>query len=1325
MTFTHLAKAVAVHGGQSAQKDDELSVPECEKYIREHCADLIEIPSDKTPVSIANPIVREFFRNYQPTIDMNSTESYSSIESHAHILAACLRHILKTSDIQTLGPRLLCTDWTFELYASTFWPFHLMQIGREFENFPDLANTVHEFFGRRSTEHGFKFKSWTEKWIPVTDALGLAEEPGKDKNNFAVRIPQAYRLLVSSLASPADPFFAACILGAPSVIQDSSLTPAGMSEIRNTRGEPGAFLAIENESVRNLDALLNLGVDFTKPGCDGNTALHWAAMKASSRVLKHLWKQKKITNASPIINDYGATVLHCAAGSARQPLEKIGLLTDLKLNLDRPDFENKTPLHYAVQNPKVTSAIIAKFLVLNADFKVKDRTNSTVLHYAIRNREATSKSIEKICSSDVDVNEIDDNKKTALGYLVEDHHSATRVKELVPILLQCKASTKTSPGEESILHLAVKNPVLSRKTFRTLLSHEECNDVVDTEGRTLLHFALLCYKGSAETASSRERLKTILEILLKEEDIDVNEVDKKGRTALHYLAAIPTLPSGIRKVLLTKVTNREAVDHNKETALHILLRENAYANTANRDAVRSFIESSSDLEITNDHGETALQLAVRNKNTWRSILLLWAEKSSAIDAKDDKGRSALHYAARLRGLIFNKHLLEHGANHRVLDGEGASALHHAAASVRGESADIIKLLVIEHGSDVDLKDNLGRTPILYAARSGTLRGLLELEKQNGKSEVVDNEGDTILHHATRNITHGPAILESLIDRGSFDIDAKNKLGETSFLCAVREGLVEAVEILIKRKANIESRSEGGNSALHLALKRSSQPERVVKLLLAECIDPGIESDSKETALHIALKSRDDPSFTAACALLDAVGSKANDGRNLVARTIDVEGADGRTALQRAAELGWLKAVETLLSHGASVTIGDKDGMTPACLAARSGQAMVVKALVENHRSATQSGPRDGRTPLHFAAENDHRNVARILLEAQADPNAPDSRKQAPLHSAAISGSVGTLRLLLQYGSEVSQKDENGRTPLQGAVQHGHEAIINALLTQGADAEGLATFAQEHSSKSSTGSDTSPAAMQDVYIQSLLPSSRIRDLHNAIRDGSLTRVKAVLSHPLVHAPTIVNAKEPDSRWTALYLAANKEKLDILKLLLDQFDADPNIRCGKERNTALMTGRLHVAKALIAAGKKRVNLNVEDRNGQTVLFLGHSRKPKWLLDMKDELDWKFDVNKRDKFGRTALMLAAKYGNAELVRGLLELQKKSGDGLGESNNGDGDGGRGAEEKGSGVIVTIDIKAEDKKHRTALSWAQEIGNKEIETMLLQAMGEEGKGSQ
>lgn len=330
---------------------------------------------------------------------------------------------------------------------------------------------------------------------------------------------------------------------------------------------------------------------------------------------------------------------------------------------------------------------------------------------------------------------------------------------------------------------------------------------------------------------------------------------------------------------------------------------------------------------------------------------------------------------------------------------------------------------------------------------------------------------------------------------------------------------------------------------------------------------------------------------------------------------------------------------------------------------------------------------------------------------------------------------GDVVSLAQHGAKEGQPDKDVRTPLQRVVQHDNEAIINALLEHGADAEGLATFSHEHSKTSSTGftCTLSPAAARDAYIQTLLPSSRIRELHKAVLAGDVKQVQSILSRPLTHVSSIVNAIDTTTHRTAIFSTARYSQLGVLKALVRDLNADPNIACGAKKDTALMTAMLPTAKTLLETGRDNVKLDATDKDGRTILHVttGRTRENviRFILERSRDLRLKFDVNKRDVFRQTPLMLAARSGNAAVVEMLLKMRSddkegrtadsKDGELEGAQNSGD----KNIKDERHGAGMSLDLRAEDTKGRTALAWAQKKGYTEIEEMLRLALGLDGQG--
>ncbi len=134
-----------------------------------------------------------------------------------------------------------------------------------------------------------------------------------------------------------------------------------------------------------------------------------------------------------------------------------------------------------------------------------------------------------------------------------------------------------------------------------------------------------------------------------------------------------------------------------------------------------------------------------------------------------------------------------------------------------------------------------------------------------------------------------------------------------------------------------------------------------------------------------------------------------------------------TPLGRAAKIGDIKKVETLLQQGEDVN----EVMTP------------------------------GLSPLHEAVFNNAPlEIIGLLIDRGADVNmkscgdgwATECNCGTPLHIAACKGNADMVNLLLDRGAEIDSIDTWGYTPLGQAAAAGRTAIVKLLIEKGADAD---------------------------------------------------------------------------------------------------------------------------------------------------------------------------------------------------------------------------------------------------------------------------------
>ncbi|RYE85322.1 MAG: ankyrin repeat domain-containing protein [Methanosarcinales archaeon] len=142
--------------------------------------------------------------------------------------------------------------------------------------------------------------------------------------------------------------------------------------------------------------------------------------------------------------------------------------------------------------------------------------------------------------------------------------------------------------------------------------------------------------------------------------------------------------------------------------------------------------------------------------------------------------------------------------------------------------------------------------------------------------------------------------------------------------------------------------------------------------------------------------------------------------------VDVQDAEGVSALHLACRVGDLSAVEALLYAGADVSMCALENVTPLHIAARAGHANIVKLLCHAH--ARVDARNDfGWTPLHMAAMNGHLDVCETLVDNRADVDATNVYKRSAAIIAAANGRSEVVQMLLERGANPALRDTTDMT----------------------------------------------------------------------------------------------------------------------------------------------------------------------------------------------------------------------------------------------------------------------------------------------------------
>lgn len=187
----------------------------------------------------------------------------------------------------------------------------------------------------------------------------------------------------------------------------------------------------------------------------------------------------------------------------------------------------------------------------------------------------------------------------------------------------------------------------------------------------------------------------------------------------------------------------------------------------------------------------------------------------------------------------------------VSDEKGLTALHWAATE---GSVEIVEEL-LSHGAIVDARSKSGLTPLHQAARKGNLGIVKLLLEKQADVNAVDRAGMTPLIWACNLGTNGDVV--KLLLNYKPEVNLTNRFGETALVAAVANGNADAVKALLDAGADVNlGNNFGGGSIMHAAV--TACPIETIELLLSKKPDLTVQDGEGDTALDLALQDgRDD------------------------------------------------------------------------------------------------------------------------------------------------------------------------------------------------------------------------------------------------------------------------------------------------------------------------------------------------------------------------------------------------------------------------------------------------------------------------------------
>ena len=437
-------------------------------------------------------------------------------------------------------------------------------------------------------------------------------------------------------------------------------------------------------------------------------------------------------------------------------------------------------------------------------------------------------------------------------------------------------------------------------------------------------------------------------------------------------------------------------------------------------------------------------LAINNDAPINTIKFLLEQPGNEISKSTHDNRIYLHWAANKGNLALVEYLIAKGSDINLEDSHGTTPLMMAANA--GQSNTAIYDAFFKAGINPKKKYKDGVNLLLMAIPADKDLSLSTYFETKGMSlKDVDSNGNTAIDYVARsgNIT----LIKTLLGKGVKYTDyalinaAQGSRRESNTLETYKY-LVEDLKI------NPTTTNKESQTVLHLIANKSKQTE-IITYFLSKGVDPNKADADGNTPLMIAASGRD---TEALALLLPIIGN--NNAQNI----------KGESALTMAVKSGSPEAVALLLSKGADAKVMDKEGNNLGFYLVQSYRPQ-MQGMNRNDSSSDASkdpfatkikllqdkglnlatAQKDGNTLYHLAILKNDLNLLKKLADLNIDINAKNKDGLTVLHKAAMLAKDDTImKYLLSIGAKKEIKSDFDESPY--ALAKENETLINKNLS---------------------------------------------------------------------------------------------------------------------------------------------------------------------------------------------------------------------------------------------------------------------------------------
>ncbi len=494
-------------------------------------------------------------------------------------------------------------------------------------------------------------------------------------------------------------------------------------------------------------------------------------------------------------------------------------------------------------------------------------------------------------------------------------------------------------------------------------------------------------------------------------------------------------------------------------------------------------------------------------------------KEANIDSQDSEGNTALHYACGNGNAELVRALLALGAN-PLKNNRGETPLYIAAFLGHTKVVDIFLNVATQYkqrwmfSSQISIEEIInqrtkkGSTALEAAVFNDHTEVAMKLFTHYGDLRVENHKGETLLFWAAMN--NNPLLMQHMLFNSNLPQETIDFLMEkdslhqrgTPLCLAAEKGYIEIAKLLIRRGAKNKPAGRYRQTPLHIALLN-------LNIEMIELLGNASEAYQYRTS--------------DGWSVLDyAIHSALAHGLENCLRKIIVNflSKNGISLLDKA-KLSKLPEFEITL------TVQEMDVADDAMalyLLAIADKPEAMKSLLKSKPYLANHKNKFGYSAIHDAILYGNLGTLKALVESDVDMESTRSDGSSPLGTATFFKQTQIALYLIEQGANIHHVNKWGESPLHYAIMNNDLDLTTAFCEKGIDLRHM-----------------------DAHCYSYM--------HIVAQYGTAGMARLLLNHGALRDPRTENFKN-----LPIHLAVIYENIEVLKVLLFEYGADPDARNG---------------------------------------------------------------------------------------------------------------------------------------------------------------------